>query len=113
MYRILVVTIVIPMLCFCQNTKRFVVIDSVSNLPIPYVAIKLSDIMGFYTDEYGEFNTDLIPKTLKSIRVGSLGYEAKDVLIGTGKTIDSIVLVPKNEILETVYINLKLIKPNI
>ena len=84
-----------------QELRRIVVIDSISRLPIPFVAIQTSDNEGIYSDESGQFyinkvNIDSI------ISFKTIGY--KNLILTKQNLTDSIFLSPKVEVLQEIDI---------
>ena len=82
-------------------SQTIVILDSITNEPIPYVAIKLTDSTGFYTNDLGVFNTGIIDDKNRFIDISSIGYETKQYKISK-KDVDSIFLFPKIETLDEV-----------
>lgn len=89
-------------------SQEILIIDSVTNIPIPYVAIKFGE-NGFYSNSNGKFNLDSIIEMKFS--ASHLSYNSKSLL--KINIADTIKLSPKSHTLNEVYINNKEITNNI
>lgn len=74
-----------------RTNIKGIVIDSVSNEPLPYVAIFLkgSD-KGTMTDEDGKFNISTTANFI-NINISTIGYDEKSVYVNKGKENDIVV----------------------
>ena len=87
---------------FALSQKRVILLDSITKNSIEYVNIKyLDSSYGTLTDSMGVFMLD--KKKGKEILVSVLGYKEKKIL--TKNIVDTILLKPKNLLLDEIIIN--------
>ncbi|HQH18701.1 MAG TPA: hypothetical protein PKZ43_04035 [Bacteroidales bacterium] len=92
-------------LCFSQNIK-IIVIDSVTNLPIPFSNVIFDNMSGTYTNNQGVFFTN---KTTGNLRIANIAYLSKNIKTPLNDTIvklkpaifqlNEIVIKPNNKTL--------------
>ncbi|RTL10620.1 MAG: carboxypeptidase-like regulatory domain-containing protein [Flavobacteriaceae bacterium] len=94
------IIIILIFLCQFSQSQNVIVVDSLTNKPIPFVNIYLSNNNGTFTNENGYF--ELNRKLKDSIKFSHLGYSELTVLASDIK--DTIVLSPNAVILKEVNI---------
>ncbi len=91
-----VAAICVFVLCFTIDSvvaQKFLVIDSISNNTIPYVAIRnANNDKGFYSDQYGSFSISACTPN-DTIEISCLGFETTKKIVASLK--DTIYLIPK------------------
>ncbi|WP_299667696.1 carboxypeptidase-like regulatory domain-containing protein [uncultured Polaribacter sp.] len=84
-----------------NSNKRYIIIDSNTNEPIPYVAIKfLKTNKGVYSNEKGEFIND---EKKDSIQISHLNYSARKIKLSEQSS-EIIYLNPKLNVLDEIRI---------
>lgn len=102
-----VIFLFISFLSFAQEqVAKGVVLDEVTNLPIPYVNISILDsTVGTSSDDDGSYNLRIKEKDLKKrVKLTSLGYENHEIPVSSLLKSQNIFLKPKSETLEEVVI---------
>lgn len=86
---------------YSQN-KELIIIDSISNKPIPFVTIQyLNKNLGTYGNENGIFNIN--PKEIDSLKLTHISYSEKTVSIK--ELNDTIFLIPVSIVLKEVLLD--------
>ena len=88
---------------FSQAKKNVRILDSLSQLPIPYTTVQVGANEGFITNEEGAFEWNENQLKSDSITVSSMGYVTKTVAVSY---LDStLYLAPKSFELSTVFVS--------
>lgn len=96
-----------PFLVFSQqNVAKGLVLDKVTNEPIPYVNISiLESTIGTSSDDDGSFSLEIKEEDInKIVSLSSLGYESSKIPVSLFLKSEEIFLNPKTEVLEEVVI---------
>ncbi|MAB49538.1 MAG: hypothetical protein CMC05_13005 [Flavobacteriaceae bacterium] len=99
-----------PFLVFSQqHVAKGVVLDKVTNEPIPYVNISiLESRVGTSSDDDGSFSLEIKKEDInKVVRLSSLGYESSKITVSLFLKSEKIFLKPRTEVLEEVIITNK------
>jgi len=102
--------LLLPFLVFSQqHVAKGVVLDKVTNEPIPYVNISiLESRVGTSSDDDGSFSLEIKKEDInKVVRLSSLGYESSKITVSLFLKSEKIFLKPRTEVLEEVIITNK------
>lgn len=102
--------LLLPFLVFSQQqVAKGVVLDKVTNEPIPYVNISiLESTVGTSSDDDGSFSLEIKKEDInKVVRLSSLGYESSKITVSLFLKSEKIFLKPRTEVLEEVIITNK------
>lgn len=89
-YLILFILTILAQLSFGQNDLHGVVLDSVSNDPIPFASIFLTDQIKTTSDFDGKFQIEQIDHSTDLLEVSAVGYPTKKFKVQP--TTDSLIL---------------------
>lgn len=92
-----------------EQLAKGVVVDSDTDLPIPYVNISvLESEIGTSSDEEGNYTLTIENNNLhKNVKLSSLGYKDTTLLVSSFLKVSKLVLQPLNEQLDEVVISKK------
>ena len=102
--------ILFPIFLYSQEqTAKGVVLDKISNAPIPYVNISiLESQVGTSSDEDGSYRLTIKSEELeKKVRLSSLGYKDTTIVVSNFLKLKKMVMRPISEQLEEVVISEK------
>jgi len=85
---------------FCFSQNKFLIVDSMTKEPLPFILVKFNNNDGGYSNEKGSI---LINDEIVTLELREVGYETKKVLVSTIK--DTINLDPHPQVLEEITIS--------